>query len=46
MMSRAIMAQAAMNRNTVPKSSAQIISAMMAKNCIKAIITIKHVIVF
>ena len=46
MMSRAIMAQAAMNRNTVPKSNAQIISAIMAKNCMKAMMTMKHVIVF
>ena len=45
-MSRARRAQAAMNRNIVPKSSAQIISAMMAKNWMKAMITIKHVIVF
>ena len=45
-MSRARRAQAAMNRNIVPKSSAQIISAMMAKNYMKAMITIKHVIVF
>ena len=35
-----------MNRNIVPKSSAQIISAMRAKNYMKAMITIKHVIVF
>ena len=45
-MRKARRAQAAMNRNIVPKSSAQIISAMMAKNYMKAMITIKHVIVF